>query len=97
MPKMFSDRTKEDAVRDVLSGKASVASRAKGLKIHVNTLYRWKDEYLAKNSIPANNDMLLGLEAGQQPEHSLIEAKLTKLRAEIHILEQAQHILNGKT
>lgn len=96
MKKLFNDRTKEDAVRDVLSGKTTAAARAKGLKIHINTLYRWKEEYLAKNGKPepekaADHPLIATL---LHPD--MIEVKLTELRAEIHILEQAQRILNSK-
>lgn len=105
MPKAYSDRTKKNAVEEILAGRTTIAALARGLKINQNTLYRWRAEYLAKNGKYKTPDALLTDtktkvsrdEVNPVPKLDEIEANLAQLRADIHILEQAKRILkNGK-
>ena len=82
----FSDRFKENAVKQVLEHGKISASVAKELDISPNTLHNWKMLYLKKNDMLENPN---GLDKNSSQYIKDLERKVKRLEDERELLKKA--------
>jgi transposase-like protein len=79
----YTQEFKDDAVRLVLSGEATMTQIARDLGINPNTLGAWKKEYCSEHKEPASAGKV-----GETPQ-----AELARLRREVRRLRMERDIL----
>ena len=87
----FSREFKEEAVRMVAEGGRKVADVARGLGIHENLLYKWKQQYIEdpEGSFPGKGHL-----NHQDEEFRRLEKENFELRMERDILKKALAIFS---
>jgi len=91
MGKRYGEEFKDEAVRLVLSGDASMTQIARDLGVNANTLAGWKKEYCGKHREPASAQKVGETE---QTELSRLRREVRRLRMERDILKKAVGIFS---
>jgi len=89
MGRRYSEEFKEQAVRQVLEGEATIAQIARDLRMDKTTLAGWKRDYCLEHGEPAGK-------AGETVEAELARTKreLARVRLERDILKKAISIFS---